>query len=240
MSDALGQVKAIIFDVFGTVVDWRGSILRELEEVGQTHGIDANWSEFADKWRAGYNEGSRAFLLEKQPWKKADLLHWERLNLLKANYGLDRLSEAELRHLNKAWHRLTPWKDSVKGLTRLKQKYMIGTLSNGDNGLLVHMAKNAGLPWDVIMGAENFGSYKPDPKVYLGAVDLLGYETHEVMVAACHLSDLYNARKNGLRAGFIVRPDEFGDSDREPDLVGDERIDVHATDFIDFAEKMGA
>lgn len=240
MRDELKPVKAILFDVFGTVVDWRGSILRELEAVGQKHGIVADWPSFADQWRLGYNEGSRAFLAGQVEWKKADTFHWERLNALKAQYGLDRLSEDELKYLNKAWHRLAPWPDAVEGLGRLKAKYVIGTLSNGNNGLLVHMAKNGGLPWDVVMGAENFQSFKPDPKVYLGAVDLLGYERHEVMIAAAHLSDLYQARKNGLRAGFVTRLDEFGVSEREPDREGDERIDVTATDFLDLAEQLGA
>lgn len=240
MKTELSQVKAIIFDVFGTVVDWRGSIIRELEAIGEKHGLGGNWENFADRWRAGYYDGTQEVLGGRRDWLTADTMHRERLELLKAEFGLDVLSDTELDALNKAWHRLSPWPDSVTGLTRLKQKYVIGTLSNGNNGLLVHMAKNAGLPWDIIMGAENFQSYKPDSKVYLGAVDLLGYQPHQVMVAAAHLSDLYQARKNGLRAGFVVRADEYGNSGTKPDLLGDDRIDVTATDFIDLAEKMGA
>ncbi len=240
MNTDLSQVKAIIFDVFGTVVDWRGTIIKELNALGAKIGVSKNWSDFADRWRQGYHDGTQSFRDQEREWLKADTMHRERLELLKAEFGLDALSEKELGHLNKVWHRLTPWPDSVEGLTRLKKKFIIGTLSNGDNGLLVHMAKNAGLPWDVIMGAENFKSYKPDPRVYLGAVDLLGYQPHEVMVAAAHLSDLNSARKFGLKTGFVVRPDEFGDSGVEADLVANEEIDVEASDFIDLAKKMGA
>lgn len=240
MKTDLSQVKAIVFDVFGTVVDWRTSIIEEATGIGDKLGVSRDWGNFADRWRQGYHDGTQSALSGKREWLKADTMHWERLELLKEEFGLDALSHKELQHLNKIWHRLTPWPDSVEGLTRLKEKFIIGTLSNGDNGLLVHMAKNAGLPWDVIMGAENFQSYKPDPKVYLGAVELLGYEPHEVMVAASHLSDLNNARKYGLRTGFVARPDEFGDSGKEADLVANKEIDVEASDFIDLAEKMGA
>ncbi len=240
MNTDLSHVKAIIFDVFGTVVDWRGTIIKEIAAIGTKLGVSRNWGDFADRWRQGYHDGTQSFRDNKRDWLKADTMHWERLELLKSEFGLDPLSRDELAHLNKVWHRLTPWPDSVEGLTRLKKKFIIGTLSNGDNGLLVHMAKNAGLPWDVIMGAENFQSYKPDPKVYLGAVELLGYKPHEVMVAAAHLSDLNSARKYGLRTGFVARPDEFGDSGVQPDLVANKEIDIEASDFIDLAEKMGA
>ncbi len=235
------SVKAIIFDVFGTVVDWRGSIIDELNAVGTRLGVSKNWDDFADRWRGGYHDGTQSFRDKKREWLKADTMHWERMHLLLEEFGLtDRLTRDERIHLNKAWHRLTPWPDSVEGLTRLKNKFVIGTLSNGNNGLLVHMAKNAGLPWDIVMGAENFQSYKPDPTVYLGAVDLLGYEPHEVMVAAAHLSDLNSARKYGLKTGFVARPDEFGNSGVQADLVANPEIDVSATDFVDLAKKMGA
>jgi 2-haloacid dehalogenase len=240
MTSDLSQVKAIVFDVFGTVVDWRSSILQEITAVAGRLGVQGNWEDFSDRWRAGYYEGTKDVLSQKRTWIKADTMHLERLHLLMDEYGMTGLSEEEIVHLNKAWHRLTPWPDSVEGLTRLKKKFIIGTLSNGNNGLLVHMAKHAGLPWDIVMGGENFQSYKPDSKVYIGAVDLLGYQPHEVMVAASHLSDLYAAKSNGLKTGFVVRPDEFGNSEMQADLVGDERIDVSAKDFVDLARKMGA
>ncbi|MHA1547638.1 MAG: haloacid dehalogenase type II [Alphaproteobacteria bacterium] len=240
MNNQLGATKAVLFDVFGTVVDWRGSIIRELTELGERRGIVSDWGEFADRWRDGYHDGIQDFFGKKRQWLKADAMHFERLQTLKSDFGLGDLSSEELTRLNKAWHRLAPWPDARAGLTRLKQKFIIGTLSNGDNGLLVHMAKNAGLPWDVIMGAENFKSYKPDPAVYLGAVDLLGYQPHEVMMAAAHLTDLHNAKKSGLQTAFVVRPHEFGDGGVEPDLVADEFVDVDATDFDDLAQKIGS
>lgn len=240
MTGKVTQVKAILFDVFGTVVDWRSSIIREVRAVAEKFGVNGNWERFADRWREGYHQGTQDFRDQKREWLKADTMHMERLRELIDQFGLAGLPEDEIVQLNKAWHRLEPWPDAVEGLTRLKRKFVIGTLSNGNNGLLVHMAKNASLPWDVIMGAENFKSYKPDPKVYLGAVDLLGYEPHEVMVAAAHLSDLYSARKYGLKTGFVTRPNEFGNSGVKADLQADDGIDIEATDFIDLAEKMGA
>ncbi|GAB5559816.1 MAG: haloacid dehalogenase type II [Synoicihabitans sp.] len=246
MPTSLTDVKAVVFDVFGTVVDWRGSIIRELEALGHRLGISRNWGTMADRWRDGYYQGTKAVLTGERPWVSADFLHLERLELLKDEFGLDVLTPDELEDLNRAWHRLTPWPDSVEGLTRLKQKFIIGTLSNGNNGLLVHMAKNAGLPWDIIMGGENFASYKPSPKVYLGAVESLGYQPHEVMVAAAHLTDLGNAHKNGLRTGFVPRPLEFGGpgsgSPQTAELAEDagDHIDLIATDFNDLAAKLGA
>ena len=239
MTPDLSRVKAIVFDVFGTVVDWRGSIIRELNAVGREFGIDADWESFADRWRGGYLDGPKLFRDGKREWLKADTLHWERLQSLKIEFGLGGLSDAQLVHLNKAWHRLTPWPDAVQGLSRLRDNYRVGTLSNGDNVLLSNMARNAGLPWDIIMGAENFQSYKPDPKVYLGAVELLGCQPHEVMVTAAHLSDLHNAKLNGLRAAFVPRPDEFGPASNKADLVPTDDIDVTARDFLDLASKMG-
>ena len=245
-SPDLSEVKAIVFDVFGTVVDWRGSIIRELEAVGARLGITRDWGSLADRWRDGYYQGTKDVLAGKRDWATADVMHLERLELLKTEFDLSALGQSEIEELNRAWHRLTPWSDSVAGLTRLKQKFIIGTLSNGNNGLLVHMAKNAGLPWDVIMGGENFASYKPSPKVYLGAVELLGYQPHEVMVAAAHLTDLGNAHQNGLRTAFIPRPLEFGGSDSTSEMVAElahdagDHIDLIATDFLDLANQLEA
>lgn len=234
------QVKAILFDVFGTVVDWRSSIIREVSNVGEGLGVSADWGAFADRWRDAYYTGTRKVVEGKREWVSADAMHLERLEILIYEFGLGTLSNEERIHLNNAWRRLTPWPDSVEGLTRLKRKFIVGTLSNGNTGLLVHMAKHAGLPWDIILGGEDFRSYKPDSKVYLGAVERLGYSPNEVMVAAAHLSDLQQARKNGLRTGFVIRPDEFGNGKIQADLVADESVDIEASDFIELAEKMGA
>ena len=229
-------VKAILFDVFGTVVDWRGSIIREVSAVAEKLGVSNDWGHFADRWRDGYYTGTQDVLNGKRVWVSADALHRERLEILKPEFGLDALSEEETIHLNKAWHRLDPWPDAVEGLKRLKESFIIGTLSNGNNGLLVHMAKHAGLPWDIIMGGENFQSYKPHASVYLGAVKSLGYQAHEVMIAAAHITDLQNAKKNGLSTAFVVRADEFGDGAYKPDLEADESVDLSASDFLELAK----
>ena len=233
------DIKAILFDVFGTVVDWRGSIIREVTAVADELGVSGDWGRFADRWRDGYYTGTKDVVEGRRHWVSADALHLERLEILKPECGLESLNEEATIRLNKAWHRLDPWPDAVEGLTSLKQTFIIGTLSNGNNGLLVHMAKHAGLPWDIIMGGENFQSYKPHASVYLGAVESLGYETHEVMIAAAHITDLQNAKKNGLSTAFVVRPDEFGDGEYEPDLEADESVDIEASDFKNLAAKLG-
>ncbi len=239
MSFDVSQVKALVFDVFGTVVDWRKSIIREISAVGERFGIEADWEQFADRWRGGYTDGMQSFRDGKREWMKADTMHRERLDILINEFGITGLSGDETDHLNRAWHRLDPWSDSVEGLTRLKSKYVIGTLSNGNIGLLVNMAKYGGLPWDVVLSAENFQSYKPDPKVYLGAAELLGLKPHEVMMSAAHTHDLHAAAAVGLSTGFVARPDEYGSGARKAETEADDSIDVAASDYIDFAEKMG-
>lgn len=233
------QVKALVFDVFGTVVDWRSSITREVSAVANRLGVEGDWEAFADKWRAGYTEGTKAVRLGEREWLTADEMHRERLDLLVEEYGLVGLNEEETDHLNRAWHRLDPWPDSVEGLTLLKSKFTIGTLSNGNIGLLVNMAKYGGLPWDVVLAGELAGTYKPDPKVYLKAVELLGLEPHELMMTAAHVHDLHGAAKVGLSTGFVARPTEYGNSGRKVDLEADESINVAGTDFIELARKLG-
>lgn len=240
MSDEIGgKIKALVFDVFGTVVDWRSSITREIRSVGERMGVEADWEAFADRWRAGYHDGMQAFRDGTDIWKTADQMYRDRLDLLLAEHGITDLSEPETDHLNRAWHRLDPWPDSVEGLTRLKSKFVIGTLSNGNVGLLVNMAKYGGLPWDVVFAGELVGSYKPDPKVYLMAANLLGLEPDEVMMTAAHGGDLIAAKNTGLSTAFVTRPDEFGSSGRKPDLAAPPEADVAASDFIDLAAKLG-
>ncbi|MDA0596485.1 MAG: haloacid dehalogenase type II [Chloroflexi bacterium] len=239
MSEApYGHVKALVFDVFGTVVDWRGSIIREIRATGKTNGVDGDWEAFADRWRAGYHDGMNAFRSGEAEWKTADQMYRERLDLLLGEYGISGFSEQETDHLNKAWHRLDPWADAVEGLTMLKSKFVIGTLSNGNVGLLVNMAKYGGLPWDCVLAGELAGSYKPDPKVYLMVSELLGIEPHEVMMTAAHNHDLIAAKKTGLSTAFVSRPDEYGVSARKPDLVAATEADVSATDFVDLAVQL--
>ncbi len=239
MSFDVSTVKALVFDVFGTVVDWRSSITREVAAVGARLGVEADWEEFADRWRAGYSEGTRDVREGDRPWMTADEMHRERLDLLLDKFGMTGLSDKETDHLNRAWHRLDPWPDAVEGLTRLKSKYVIGTLSNGNVGLLVNMAKHGGLPWDVVLSGQLAGTYKPDPKVYLSAVSLLGLEPGEVMMTAAHLHDLHGGAAAGLRTGFIARPNEFGVGSAKAETVVDDSIDASASNYIEFAEKMG-
>ena len=228
---------ALLFDVFGTVVDWRGSIIREARRAGRRKGQSADWEAFADAWRAGYRPAMNR-VRQAGPWVKLDDLHRMILDELIERFGL-RFSERDKRDLNAVWHRLSPWPDAVRGLTRLKRRYCIGTLSNGNVAILVDMARHARLPWDCIISAELFQHYKPDPRVYLGAADLLGLAPREVMLVAAHKYDLAAARKCGLKTAFVRRPLEHG-TRSQPDLADDPRCTFNADDFIDLARQMRA
>ena len=235
---SISQVKALTFDVFGTVVDWRGSLIRQLEELGREKGYKVDWAAFADRWRGGYAPSMARVRKGELPWTRIDDLHRMILDELLVEFGVCGLSEDEKLHLNKVWHRLTPWPDSVEGLARLKRGYVIATLSNGNVALLTNMAKYGGLPWDCILSAELMKHYKPDPESYLGAAYLLGLEPHEVMMVAAHKGDLRSAQKVGLRAAFVPRPGEWGPH-REVDTVPEDDFDVNATSFNDLAAKLG-
>lgn len=237
-SAGLTDVKALTFDVFGTVVDWRTSIIREGQILSKTKGIEADWSKFADAWRGGYSPAMNRVRKKEIPWANIDTLHRMILDELIPKFGLEKLSEDERAHLNRAWHRLMPWSDSVVGLMRLKAKFIIATLSNGNVSLLANMAKNAGLPWDCVLSAEMSGHYKPDPEVYQTAVRLLGLRTHEVMMVAAHRGDIVAAKKVGLKTAFVSRPMEYG-SARSADTAPPES-DVVAADFIELADKLRA
>ena len=230
--------KALLFDVFGTVVDWRGSIVRELRRLGDSKGVRADWGAFADAWRRGYHPAMDRVRRGELPWQSIDVLHRMILDGLLPEFGL-RLAEREKRDLNNAWHRLRPWPDSVKGLGRLKRRYVIGTLSNGNVALLVDMAKHSGLPWDCVLSAELFRHYKPDPEVYLGAAALLGRAPREVMLVAAHKNDLAAARKCGFSTAYVRRPLEYGPAST-PDITADRRCTFNADDFTDLARQLGA
>jgi 2-haloacid dehalogenase len=230
-------VKALTFDVFGTVVDWRGSIIDEGKQWGQSKGLRVDWAKFADRWRAGYGPSMNKVRSGALPWMKIDALHRLILDDLLKEFGITGLTEDEKDHWNRVWHRLKPWPDAVAGLTRLKQKYVIASLSNGNVSLLVNMAKFAGLPWDTVLSAELFRHYKPDREVYLGAADLLGCRPEEVMMVAAHAGDLRAARACGLRTGFVSRPLEFGPAARA-DAPAGESFDVTASDFRELATKL--
>jgi 2-haloacid dehalogenase len=230
-------VKALVFDVFGTVVDWRGSIIREGRLLGRSKKLKVDWAAFADAWRAGYRPAMARVRSGELPWTKIDALHRMILDGLLARFGLQGLSEQELEHLNRVWHRLAPWPDARTGLARLKRRHVIATLSNGNLALLTNMAKHARLPWDCILSAEVVRHYKPDPETYLGAADLLGVRPQELMMVAAHKDDLHAARACGLRTAFVPRPKEYGpavkvDASREP------AFDIHARDFNDLSRRL--
>src|SRR4030095_14306326 len=232
--------KALIFDTFGTVVDWRGSIIEEGKAWGKTKGIDIDWAGFADRWRAGYAPSMDKVRRGELPWTKLDTLHRMILDELLMEFRMmPALSEQDKDYLNRVWHRLKPWPDSVAGLTRLKKKYTIATLSNGNVALLTDMAKHAGLPWDLILSAELAKHYKPDREAYLTAVDLLGLRPEEVMMVAAHLGDLNAARSFGLLTGFIHRPNEYGPT-RQADKANPDQFDVVSKDMLDLASQLGA
>ena len=231
-------MRALAFDVFGTVVDWRSSISRELEQFGQRHGLQQDWPAFADNWRAGYAPAMDRVRRGELPWTRIDDLHRMILVELLDAAGAS-VSAAEVDDLNRAWHRLDPWQDSVVGLTRLKEKFTITTLSNGNMSLLTNMAKRAGLPWDCVISAELFHHYKPDREAYLGCADLLGVAPDELMLCAAHPGDLKAARAAGLKTAYVDRPLEHGPGG-EQQRVGPDEFDFTATDFIDLADQLGA
>jgi len=234
------MLKALMFDVFGTVVDWRGSIIAEGKAWGKTRGIEIDWATFADRWRDGYAPSMEKVRRGELPWTKLDDLHRMILDeLLREFRMMPALTEQEKDHLNRVWHRLRPWPDSVAGLKRLKKKFTIAPLSNGNVALLTDMAKHSGLPWDLILSAELARHYKPDREAYLTAVDLLGLAPGEVMMLAAHISDLNAARSFGLGAGFIHRPTEYG-AMRRADNASPGQFDVVSKDMLDLASQLGA
>ena len=238
-SSVANSVKALTFDVFGTVVDWRGSIIREGQLLAAKKGYNVDWARFADNWRSGYGPAMNKVRSGELPWTKIDDLHRMILDDLVEEYSLTGMSEAELVHFNEAWHRLSPWPDTVSGLNKLKSKYVITTLSNGNVSLLTHMAKNGGLPWDAILSAELSGHYKPDPEAYLKAADLLSLKPEQVMMVAAHPSDLRAAARTGLKTAYVIRPLERGPG-RPVNRNPDGEFDYTAEDFNDLAGQLGA
>jgi 2-haloacid dehalogenase len=228
----------VTFDVFGTVVDWRTSIAREVESLAVKKKFAVDGQRFADAWRELYQPSMTKVRDGKVPWTVLDDLH--RTNLLQVleTFGIDQLSEEEIEHLNRAWHRLDPWPDAVAGLQRLKQHYIIGTLSNGNVALIVNMAKFSELPWDVVLGAEIARHYKPQPEAYLRSAEILGLEPKECMLVAAHNGDLAAAGRCGFQTAFVPRPKEYG-PEQTTDLVAEYDCDVVAGDFIELAQILG-
>ena len=236
---SLASVRALTFDVFGTVVDWRRSVAAAGEALGRRKGITADWTAFADAWRAGYKPAMDRVRRGERPWAHLDVLHREQIDGLLARFGIAGLGEADKDELNRAWHHLDPWPDSIPGLMRLKRKYVISTLTNGTVSGMIAMAKRAGLPWDCVLTAENVRHYKPDPEVYRMAVELLGPRPEQVMMVAAHNSDLKHARSHGMATAFVARPQEYGPR-QAADVRAEEEWDVVATDFLDLVSKLGA
>ena len=227
-------VKVLAFDIFGTVVDWHGSIQREVQALYPAVDADA----FALAWRAGYQPAMARVRTGELGWTRIDELHRLILDGLLPRFGLDHLGEAERQHLNRVWHRLDPWPDTVQGLTRLKTRFTLCTLSNGNIGLLTNMAKRAGLPWDCVLSAEVFRAYKPDPRTYLGVAETFDLAPSQVMLVAAHQDDLAAARACGLATAYIERPTEFGAAHIK-DVSPDPANTLHARDLLHLADQLG-
>ena len=235
------QVKALVFDVFGTVVDWREGIARDAAPFLARHGatgIDPR--AFADAWRRRYQPAMEECRSGRRPFTRLDVLHRENLEGVLRDHGLDptRIGEAELAEMNHAWHRLDPWPEAVAGLTRLRRKYVLAPLSNGNIALLLNMARRAAIPWDAILGAEVAQAYKPEPTAYLRTAEVLGIRPDELCLVAAHNGDLKAARGCGLATAFVARPTEHGPG-QTTDIEPSEAWDVVARDFQDLAGKLG-
>ena len=233
MTTLQDDIRIIAFDVFGTVVDWHGSVMREVAEMG----LDVDGAEFALAWRAGYQPAMKE-VMDKGEWVILDKLHRRILDRVLDDFDLGGMDEASRYHLNRVWHRLDPWPDSVEGLSRLKQRYLISTLSNGNIGLLAEMAKRGGLPWDCILCAETFRKYKPHPDTYLGVARTFDLEPEQVMLAAAHHGDLDKARQCGLKTAYIERPYEYGRNNPKPVEPWDANT-LHTCSIVDLADQLG-
>ncbi|MDH3690700.1 MAG: haloacid dehalogenase type II [Gammaproteobacteria bacterium] len=237
MSIDSNSVKALTFDVFGTVVDWRSSIIRAGRALGRAKGLDIDWEDFADAWRGLYQPAMSRVRSGEMHWTKLDDLHRMSLEQLLEGFNISGLNEAEIDDFNRAWHRLDPWPDSVAGLERLKRKYILVTLSNGNVALLVNMAKRAGLPWDAILGAEVSRHYKPQPESYLSTAEYLDLKPNQCLMVAAHNDDLIAASSHGFRTAFVARPTEYG-PDQVDNLKPARSFDVVARDLLDLADQL--
>jgi len=231
------KVKALVFDVFGTVVDWRGSMIAEGMTWGKAKGLNIDWGKFADSWHDEYPAAMDKVRKGEIPWTRLDDLNRTNLDDQLTKFNITGISEEEKIHWSHVWRRLKPWPDSVEGLTRLKKKYVIAPLSNGNVALAANLAKFGGLPWDAILGAELVEHYKPDPEVYLSAPYYLDLKPEEVMMCAAHVYDLQAARTHGLRTGFIYRPNEYGPAPADKANPGD--FDVVVPSLVGLAQQLG-
>jgi 2-haloacid dehalogenase len=237
----MAETRALVFDVFGTVVDWREGVARALRTFFGRHGADTlDPYAVADAWRRRYQPAMEQCRSGRRPFTRLDVLHRENLDAVLLEHGVDlsAVGADELDELNRAWHRLDPWPDAVAGLQRLKARYIVAPLSNGNVSLLLNMARRAALPWDAILGAEVAGAYKPQPEAYLRTADILDLRPTQVCLVAAHNDDLAAARACGLRTAFVPRPREHGPG-QTSDLQPAQRWDFIAADFLDLASQLG-
>jgi 2-haloacid dehalogenase len=232
------SINALVFDVFGTVVDWRSGVAREAQAFLQRHAPDLDASDFADAWRREYSPSMEEVRSGRRPYVRLDVLHRENLVKVLTRFGIANVPEPEIDELNLAWHRLDPWPDAVVALLRLKRHFIIAPLSNGNIRLMVDMAKRAALPWDAILGAEVVRAYKPSPHVYSETAEILGIAPHELCLVAAHNNDLAAARRVGLSTAFVVRPTEHGPQ-QTSDLKADEAWDFVVNDLHELATQLG-
>jgi 2-haloacid dehalogenase len=231
------SIEALVFDTFGTVVDYRSTIIAEGTALGKAKGLKVDWAKFADAWRSGYGPAMSRVRKGELPWTKLDVLHRIILDKVLEDFQITGLTEAEKDNLNNVWHRLKPWPDSVSGLTRLKRRYIVAPLSNGNVRLMVDMAKHAGLPWDCILGAEVARHYKPDKETYLNAAELLSAPPQKIIMVAAHRGDLRAAKALGFRTAFVARPDEGPLGEKDNTLSSE--WDFAVSSFNELADRLG-
>lgn len=234
----VSNIRVLAFDVFGTVVDWRSSIAREVAAFSDQHGLGLDSESFADAWRGQYGPAMARVRSGELPFTKLDALHRMNLDHVLGELGVSDIDEATLTNLNHAWRRLDPWPEAVEGLTRLRTKYALATLSNANVSLMVAMAKYGDLPFDVILGAEIAGHYKPDPETYLSVPRIMDCEPRDVLMVATHIADLQAAIACGLKGAYVFRNRELGEREK-PQPDASHGFDYIATDFIDLADQLG-
>jgi len=238
MTPVLTSIRAMFFDVFGTLVDWRTSVAREAWRVLDPLGHNLDWPAFADAWRAEYQPGMEEVRSGRIPFSKLDVLHRRNLERFMPRFGLRGLPDDVMRELTFAWHRLDAWPDVSAALKRLRKKFLLAPVSNGNISLMVDLARRNDFPWDAILGAEIAGDYKPKPRVYLAACEAFDFEPSQCMMVAAHSNDLAAAAACGLRTGHIARPDEYGPGtgERAPTV----KVDFAASDLSELADQLGA
>jgi 2-haloacid dehalogenase len=232
-------MKALVFDTFGTVVDWRTSLIEDFSRFGSQRDLQVDWVRLVDDWRAEYQPSMDRVRTGNEPWRTLDQLHRASLEQLLDGRKIQGLTSEDVDYLVTGWHRLKPWPDAVPGLNRLRSKFILGPLSNGNVALLINLAKFAGLPWDMVFGSDLWRHYKPDPATYSGVCRLLSLEPQEVMMVAAHNYDLRAAKELGLRTAFIPRPTEYGPNQTK-DLVPEGSWDIVAKDIVDLADQLQA